>query len=90
MRDTHRIEIEVGNTRADVTLAFDITDANFSHAFGTKQETDIELDEDSCRINNFQQWNDDGETVSTTPTKKQAAALIEEAWQTADLAKYNN
>lgn len=90
MRDTQTIEIEVGNTSADVTLALDITDASFSHAFGIKKETDVELNEDATTIENFEQWNDDGDTISTTPTKKQAAALIEEAWQTADLAKYNN
>jgi len=50
MRDTHTIEIEVGNTRADVTLALDITDASFSHAFGIKEETDVELNEDATTI----------------------------------------
>lgn len=59
---------EIGNMCATVEVTYKEVDASFDHAFGTRKETDLEVDD--YHIVRFERWDNEGNTISIDPSKE--------------------
>jgi len=63
MSTTLEIELEDGSI-ANVTCDVCLEDASFDHAFGTKKEFSLEVDD--IVVDKFERWDEDGENIIQT------------------------
>jgi len=72
------IEVEKDQVCAKVQISAKEVDASFSHAFGTRKETEIEIT--GSELVSYELWDEDfNKVVSNKPTEAEKKWLIEKA-----------
>lgn len=84
MTQTYTQEIHSGQISANVTIYWSEIDASFDHEFGTRYETEIEVE--GFDINAFARWDETFNTViGLTPTDEETETLQRLALSVSDL-----
>tara|TARA_R110000744_G_scaffold361301_1_gene469012 strand:- start:131 stop:385 length:255 start_codon:yes stop_codon:yes gene_type:complete len=84
MTQEYTQDIHTGQISANVTILWSEIDASFSHEFGTRQETEIDVK--GFEVNAFARWDETFNTViGLTPTEKEIETLQHLALSISDI-----
>jgi hypothetical protein len=84
MTQEHTQDINTGQISANVTIYWKEIDASYSHEFGIRQETEIEVE--GFEVNDFECWDESFNTViRSIPTAEELERLHVLALSVSDL-----